>query len=63
MTVPIPSSARTYFAYECSRDNILITNSAKHATDLACRTFSEIGDRVIVTAPTYLTTFTNHSTG
>ena len=41
---------------KCSRDNILITNGAKHATDLACRVFTETGDRVIVTTPTYMTT-------
>ena len=47
----------------CTRDNILITNGAKHATDLACRVFTEPGDRVIVTTPTYMTTlqgFRNH---
>lgn len=41
---------------KCVRDNILITNGAKHATDLACRVFVEPGDRIIVTAPTYMTT-------
>lgn len=41
---------------KCSRDNILITNGAKHATDLACRVFVEPGDRIILTAPTYMTT-------
>jgi 2-aminoadipate transaminase len=40
----------------CSRDNILITNGAKHATELVCRVFCEPGDRIIVTAPTYMTT-------
>jgi len=40
----------------CSRDNILVTNGAKHATALACRVFAEPGDRVIVTAPTYMST-------
>lgn len=44
---------------KCSRDNILITNGAKHATDLACRVFIEPGDRMIVTAPTYMTTLQN----
>ena len=39
----------------CERDNILITNGAKHGVDLACRVFVEPGDRVIVTAPTYMT--------
>ena len=37
------------------RDNILITNGAKHGVDLACRAFVEPGDRVIVSAPTYMT--------
>ncbi len=40
----------------CSRDNILVTNGAKHATDLAARVFLESGDRMIVSAPTYMTT-------
>lgn len=40
----------------CSRENVLITNGAKHATDLAARVFVEHGDRVIVSAPTYMTT-------
>ncbi|MEM9027558.1 MAG: PLP-dependent aminotransferase family protein [Pseudomonadota bacterium] len=40
----------------CTRDHVLITNGAKHATDLACRVFLEPGDRMIVTAPTYMTT-------
>ena len=43
----------------CSRDNVLVTNGAKHATDLACRVFTEPGDRIIVTAPTYMTTLQN----
>ena len=41
---------------KCTRDNILVTNGAKHATDLACRVFVEPGDRIITTAPTYMTT-------
>lgn len=41
---------------KCTRDNVLITNGAKHATDLACRVFVEPGDRIVVTAPTYMTT-------
>ena len=47
----------------CSRDEVLITNDAKHATELAVMVFTEPGDRVIVTAPTYMTTlqcFRNH---
>ncbi len=46
-----------------TRDNVLVTNGAKHATELALRVFTEPGDRVIVTAPTYMTTlqcFRNH---
>jgi len=40
----------------CAPENVLITNGAKHATDLALRTFAETGDRIIVTSPTYMTT-------
>lgn len=40
----------------CSREQVLITNGAKHATELACRTFADPGDAVIVSAPTYMTT-------
>lgn len=40
----------------CQPENVLITNGAKHATDLALRTFVETGDRIIVSAPTYMTT-------
>ena len=39
----------------CRRENVLVTNGAKHALDLACRTFLEPGDRVIVSRPTYMT--------
>ena len=39
----------------CSPDQILITNGAKHATDLAARVFTEPGDKIIVSAPTYMT--------
>ncbi len=46
----------------CTRDNILVTNGAKHATDLAVRTFAEPGDRVIVTTPTYMSTLHNFRT-
>lgn len=41
---------------ECGPENVLITNGAKHATDLACRVFTEPGDKIIVSAPTYMTT-------
>lgn len=43
----------------CTRDNVIVTNGAKHATDLVCRVFTEPGDRIIVTAPTYMTTLQN----
>ena len=46
----------------CSPDQILITNGAKHATDLACRTFTDPGDKIIVTAPTYMTTLQSFRT-
>ncbi|MGE0237293.1 MAG: PLP-dependent aminotransferase family protein [Parvibaculaceae bacterium] len=39
----------------CSPENVMIVNGAKHGLDLACRVFLEPGDRVIVTAPTYMT--------
>ena len=35
----------------CTRDNVLVTNGAKHATDLAARVFLDPGDRMIVTTP------------
>lgn len=40
----------------CTPEQVLVTNGAKHATDLACRVFTEAGDKIIVTAPTYMTT-------
>jgi 2-aminoadipate transaminase len=40
----------------CSKANILITNGAKHAADLLFRAFIDPGDRIIVSAPTYMTT-------
>ena len=39
-----------------SRDEILVCNGAKHATELACRVFADPGDKVVVSAPTYMTT-------
>ena len=39
----------------CARENVLITNGAKHGLDLACRVFVDPGDTVIVTDPTYMT--------
>ena len=50
----------------CVSDNVLVTNGAKHATDLALRTFVDPGDRIIVTTPTYMTTlqgFRTHGVG
>lgn len=41
---------------KCSPDEIIISNGAKHATDLVCRVFTDPGDKIIVTAPTYMTT-------
>lgn len=58
----LPELRETIAAYvsedgvECNAENVLITNGAKHATDLACRVFTEAGDKIIVTAPTYMTT-------
>ncbi|MDE0114774.1 MAG: PLP-dependent aminotransferase family protein [Albidovulum sp.] len=46
----------------CKRENVLVTNGAKHALDLACRVFVEPGDRVIVTRPTYMTALINMRT-
>jgi 2-aminoadipate transaminase len=34
-------------------DNVLVTNGAKHALELACRLLLDDGDTVVVTAPTY----------
>lgn len=39
----------------CGRDNVMIVNGAKHGLDLICRAFLRPGDRVIVTAPSYMT--------
>ncbi|MBZ9679027.1 PLP-dependent aminotransferase family protein [Mesorhizobium sp. ES1-1] len=39
----------------CDRDNVMIVNGAKHGLDLICRAFLQPGDRVIVTAPSYMT--------
>ncbi|MAY63556.1 MAG: aminotransferase [Rhizobiales bacterium] len=39
----------------CNRDNVMIVSGAKQGLDLACRVFLEPGDRVIVTAPSYMT--------
>ena len=33
-----------------------MTNGAKHATDLACRVFTKTAEKIIVSAPTYMTT-------
>ena len=34
-------------------ENVLVTNGAKHALELACRLLLDEGDAVVVTAPTY----------
>ncbi len=39
----------------CTRDEVLVTNGAKQAIELACRVFLNPGDRVIVSAPTFAT--------
>jgi 2-aminoadipate transaminase len=38
-----------------SRDNVLVTNGAKHAIDLICRVLLDEGDAIVVTRPTYFT--------
>ncbi|HLI96112.1 MAG TPA: PLP-dependent aminotransferase family protein [Candidatus Baltobacteraceae bacterium] len=38
-----------------SANDILMVNGAKHGLDLLCRVFTEEGDAVVVTAPTYFT--------
>jgi 2-aminoadipate transaminase len=38
-----------------TRDNILVTNGAKHAIELICRLLLDEGDSIVVTAPTYFT--------
>lgn len=42
----------------CQLDNVMVVNGAKHGLDLACRVFVEPGDKVVVTAPTYMTALT-----
>ena len=39
----------------CNRENVLVTYGAKSALDLACRVFTEPGDCIVVTRPTYMT--------
>ncbi|MBW8637445.1 PLP-dependent aminotransferase family protein [Hoeflea sp. WL0058] len=39
----------------CARNEVLVTNGAKQAIELACRVFLNPGDRVIVSAPTFAT--------
>src|SRR5262245_37986921 len=36
-------------------DQVLVTNGAKHAIELACRLLLDEGDSIVVTAPTYFT--------
>jgi 2-aminoadipate transaminase len=38
-----------------TRDQVLVTNGAKHAIELICRMLLDEGDSIIVTAPTYFT--------
>lgn len=38
-----------------TREQILVTNGAKHAIDLVCRVFLDEGDSIVVTRPTYFT--------
>ena len=40
---------------EISRDQVLVTNGAKHAIELVCRLLLDEGDSIVVTAPTYFT--------
>jgi 2-aminoadipate transaminase len=39
----------------CARENVLVTNGAKHAIDLICRVLLDEGDAIVVTRPTYFT--------
>jgi len=38
-----------------ARENVLVTNGAKHAIDLICRVLLDEGDAIVVTRPTYFT--------
>ena len=38
-----------------TRDQVLVTNGAKHAIDLICRVLLDEGDSIVVTTPTYFT--------
>ena len=38
-----------------TRDQVLVTNGAKHAIDLVCRVLLDDGDVIVVTRPTYFT--------
>jgi len=38
-----------------TRENVLVTNGAKHAIDLICRVLLDEGDAIVVTRPTYFT--------
>ena len=40
---------------DASRENVLVTNGAKHAIDLICRVLLDEGDAIVVTRPTYFT--------
>ena len=38
-----------------ARENVLVTNGAKHAIELICRVLLDEGDAIVVTSPTYFT--------
>ena len=40
---------------QATRDQVLVTNGAKHAIDLICRVLLDEGDSIVVTRPTYFT--------
>lgn len=40
---------------ECTPDEVVLTNGAKHALDIVCRTFLDPGDLIATESPTYMT--------
>ena len=40
---------------QATRDQVLVTNGAKHAIELICRVLLDEGDSIVVTTPTYFT--------
>lgn len=40
---------------EVAPEDVLVTNGAKHGIELLCRLFTEEGDAIVVSAPTYFT--------